>query len=210
MTRGCAALVASGVINALVWVLVPWILAGHRAQVGETLVVSVSPVRIEHRAAARHGRRAAAAPAGPATPSLQPPTGWAKQNIGNEGMLAAALWLDWTKQTAEFVPRVFLWQRQVTTPDGRAPSLQEAVADVLATISDEGDRLYASRPQAVCSGTRPGWFLSYDKPDEDPPIHVDDTLYMAGDMVFRATYVRPMNQPEDSRARDALNTLCKA
>ncbi|MGZ3563728.1 MAG: hypothetical protein ACXVAS_18130, partial [Vulcanimicrobiaceae bacterium] len=92
----------------------------------------------------------------------------------------ASLWLDWSKQTAEFVPRVFLWQRQITDPDASKPSLQSAVQDVLDIIHSEGDKLYTSEPQRVCEGTRPGWFLSYDKPEDEPPIHVEDTLYVAG------------------------------
>ncbi|MGZ3563873.1 MAG: hypothetical protein ACXVAS_18880, partial [Vulcanimicrobiaceae bacterium] len=75
-------------------------------------------------------------------------------------------------------------------------------------IHSEGDKLYTSEPQRVCEGTRPGWFLSYDKPEDEPPIHVEDTLYVAGNTIYRATYVRPTDQLEDVKAREALNTLC--
>ena len=219
-TRLLCSLLASAMVNIFAWTGIA--LSTHtlpyattkRQQSRETLIVSSSTVHIERRIVRRRQSPASAPPAErvapvlPVTPSLYLPRSWTKQDTGNEGMLNVALWLDWTKQTAEFVPRVFLWQRQLTDPDGRRASLKDAVQDILTTLHAEGDKLYASNPQRVCDGTQPGWFLSYDKPEDDPPVHIDDTLFVAGDTVFRATYVRPVGQPEDPKTRDALNSLC--
>jgi len=205
-------------LNIVVWTGVAWyaglaLYIALKAEPRERFVTSATSIRIERQAVLKRQlprsppQAHRAAPAQTETPSLSLPSGWSKQDIGNEGAQNAVLWLDWKRQTAEFVPRVFLWQRQVTAYE-RRPSLRDAVEDVVTNIRGEGDKLYASRPEKVCNGTRPGWFLSYDKPEDDPPIHIDDTLYVAGDTIYRATYVRPAGQPEDTRTRRALNSLC--
>jgi hypothetical protein len=217
--RLLCSLLASTVLNVFAWTVVTWNAhispnaAPEEEQARETLRVSVASIRVERRSLQRHqpkslSSRSYVAPVVSPVPSLSLPSNWTKQDTGNEGMLNVSLWLDWTKQTAEFVPRVFLWQRQMTDPEGRRATLQDAVNDVLSTIHSEGDRLYASNPERVCDGTRRGWFLSYDKPEDQPPIHIDDTLFVVDDTVYRATYVRPASQPEDEKARAALDSLC--
>jgi hypothetical protein len=210
-------LVFSVILNTVVWLAATWqahapTFAASRARPPETLVVSTSTIHLERPHTGPRHSQPAVTP-NPLGPSLSLSAGWSKQDEGREGIRgaqAATLWLDWSKQTPEFVPRVFLWQRQAMDSDGdpRKPSLQGAVQDVLDTLHDEGDKLYASAPQRLCGGTRPGWFLSYDKPEDDPPLHVEDTLYVLGDTVYRATYIRPADQPEDRKARDALDSLC--
>lgn len=209
--------VASAILNILVWAAVAWLaqVAFHAAlkeQPREQIAVT-SSVRIERRMQLRPQRakpqhRARAEQALPEGPSLSVPSGWEKHDIGHEGMQDAALWLDWSKQTAEFVPRVFLWQKPMMDEDGRRLSLREAVHDVVAYLRDEGDKLFESRAQLVCGGRRLGWFLSYDKPEDDPPVHIDDIFLMDGNTVYRATYARPIAQKEDVRTRRALNSLC--
>jgi hypothetical protein len=90
----------------------------------------------------------------------------------------------------------------------RGPSLQDAVQDVLASLRARDAKVYISKAQRVCSGRRPGWFFSYVKPSEDRPLHYDETLFMAGDTIYRATYIRRDDQPEDTKTREGLNTLC--
>jgi hypothetical protein len=207
-------LVVSTIVNAVAWTAVTWqahppSFIASKQRAGERLIVSTTAIHLQLQ---RHARpKVTPVPAitpNPEGPSLSMPSKWSKQDEGREGLRNATLWLDWSNQTAEFVPRVFMWQREVTDPYASRPSLQDAVDDVLGTIHEEGDRLYASEPQRLCGGTRPGWFLAYEKPSEDPPIRVEDTLYVLGDTIYRATYVRPAGQPEDRQAREALNTLC--
>jgi hypothetical protein len=179
----------------------------------ETVIVSSSSVRIEHRTVL-HPPRLRAAP--PPTTSLSPPQpaslslppGWAQQDYGNKAATDTTLWLDWTKQRGTFVPRVFLWQRKAQAGYMRRPSLQDAVGDVLASLRAANVKIYASKAQQVCRGKRPGWFFSYVKPWDDPPAHIDETLFMAGDTIYRATYIRAAGQPEDTKTREGLNTLC--
>lgn len=179
----------------------------------ETLVESPSPIRIERRSVPRPQRTL---PAQPLLASLSPPQpaalslppAWAKQDFGNKAATDTTVWLDWTKQTADFVPRVFLWQMKAVARYMRRPSLQDAVQDVLSSLRAEEAKIYANKAQRVCGGQRPGWYFSYVKPGEDPPLHFDETLFAAGETIFRATYIRPADQPEDTKTREALNTLC--
>lgn len=208
--------IASAALNILVWATVAWLarveFSTATAEQPRERIAAATPVQIERRIAPEqqratpHGRARAMQPA--LGPSLSVPSGWEKHDIGHEGMQEAALWLDWSKQTSDFVPRVFLWQKPMVADDGRRLSLREAVRDVVAYLHDEGDKLFENRAQRVCGGRRLGWFLSYDKPEDDPPVHIDDVFLMDGDTVYRATYARPVHQREDPRTRRALNTLC--
>lgn len=155
----------------------------------------------------KHKRRRGTVPAPPVVASLSVPPGWERQDFGNVAETEVTLWLDWKKQTANFVPRLFLWQKK-EEPDMPEPSLQEAVQNVLSTLRNEDDELYTSKAQRVCRGERPGWFVSYVKREDDPPMHFDETLFVANGTIYRATYIRPADQPEDAQAREALNTLC--
>ena len=202
----------------------------------ETLMVSSSSIRIERRTVPQPQRRPNVArvpqpkpqppkpppqpqrmvSAPPQTASLSPPQpaalslppSWAKQDFGNKAATDTTLWLDWTKQSGTFVPRVFLWQTKAVGGYMRGASLQDAVQDVLASLRAADAKVHTSKAQRVCSGKRPGWFFSYVKAWDDPPLHFDETLFMAGDTIYRATYIRPADQPEDTKAREALNTLC--
>jgi hypothetical protein len=144
----------------------------------------------------------------PQPAALALPPGWAKQDFGNKAATDTTVWLQWTKQRGAFVPRVFLWQRKADPLYMRRPTLQDAVQDVLTTLRAHDAKLYTSKAQRLCGGERPGWFFSYVKPDDDPPAHFDETLFFAGDTIYRATYIRPADQPEDTTTREALNTLC--
>lgn len=202
----------------LIWAMVAWLARLEfytvLAERPRERIAATSPVRIEHRVPpapqqtkAQHHARHVVEPSAQG-PSLSVPSGWEKHDIGHEGMQDAALWLDWSKQTAEFVPRVFLWQKPMISDDGRRLSLRETVHDVVAYLHDEGDKVFENRAQRVCGGRRLGWFLSYDKPEDDPPVHIDDVFLLDGATVYRATYARPIEQREDVRTRRALNSLC--
>lgn len=88
------------------------------------------------------------------------------------------------------------------------PSLHDGVQKILATLHGENAKIYASKAQQVCNGQRAGWFLSYMKPGDEPPLHFDEALYMAGDTIYRAIYIRAVGQPEDAKTRNSLTTLC--
>jgi len=135
-------------------------------------------------------------------------SGWARQDFGYLETTEAAVWLDWTKQSARWVPRVFLWRFKPGEAYMRRPSLKDTIHEILSSLRDEGAKVSISKAQAVCGGQRLGWFLSYVKPADDPPLQFDDTLFMAGEAIYRATYIRAAGQPEDSKTREALNTLC--
>ena len=146
------------------------------------------------------------APPQPATLAL--PAGWSKQDFGFLGTTDATIWLDRSKHRGKWIPRVFLWDKKVEPGYMQRPSMHDVIKDILASLHDEHAVMYASRPHRVCNGLRSGWFLSYSKPEDDPPLHFDETLFMANDTIYRATYIRGADQPEDSKAREALNTLC--
>jgi hypothetical protein len=102
---------------------------------------------------------------------------------------------------------VFVWQMPAKPAYMRPPSLSDAVRQILATLAQDA-RISASRPARVCSGEREGWFFSYVKPDDDPPLHYDETVLMSGTSIYRAIYIRAVDQPEDETTRAALSSLC--
>ena len=118
------------------------------------------------------------------------------------------VWMDFKKARGAFVPQVMLWHVNAAFLSG--PSLHDAVGDIVESLRAQGAKVYVSKAQRVCGGKRLGWFLSYEKAHSDPPWQFEDTLYMAGDTVYRATYSRPDGQVEDKQTRAALNTLCPA
>lgn len=196
--------------------LSPHLSSFHRAPAQEPreALLPALPVHIEHPTAAKSRRATSAelqtlsglSPPQPAALTL--PHGWAKQDFGNKASSDTAVWLDWTKRRTAFVPRVFLWQRKAETPYMRPPSLRDAVDDVVASLQAKDVRIYASKAQRVCSGTRPGWFFAYVNLDDDPPVELEETVFFARGTIYRATYIRPANEPEDPATREALNTLC--
>jgi hypothetical protein len=195
----------------------------------ERLMVTPSSMRIEHPLAAPPQHRPEIARASRAQPrppdtwtatqdpvsapsqgaSISLPPDWQKQDYGNMAATDIKIYLDWTKQSANFVPRVTLWQMQAADPYMRRPSLQDAIQAVSSTVRAGGTKIDVSKAQRVCGGERRGWFFSYLDTTEDPALRVEETLFAAGDTVYRATYLRPADQPEDPKARAALNTLCQ-
>jgi hypothetical protein len=147
---------------------------------------------------------------GPPPPaSLALPSGWSRQDLAFLGTTSTAEWLDWThsKKTDKWVPRIFLWQMNAKPGYMRRPTLDDAVKQILDTLHDDA-RMQTSRAQLVCNGERRGWFFSYVKPEDDPPLHFEETVYMSGEKIYRAIYIRSVDQPEDPQTRAALNTLC--
>jgi hypothetical protein len=195
----------------------------------ERVMVSPSSIRVERRTVPRPQRRPNIARVPRPKPQPPPsqwraqgtvsapsqggsislPPDWAMQDYGNKAATDVKVWLDWTKQSANFVPRVMLWQMQAADPYMRRPSLQDSVQDVVTSLRARGTKIDASKAQRVCGGERPGWFFSYLDTSGDPPLRVEETLIAVGETVYRATYLRPADQPEDPKAREALNTLCQ-
>jgi hypothetical protein len=145
-------------------------------------------------------------PPQPATLAL--PHGWTKQDFGFLDTIETTEWLDWKHQSAKWVPRVFLWKWKVKTGYMSRPTLPDTIKQIIETLHNEGAKLYASNAEQVCDGQRPGWYLSYEKTSDTPPIRFDETLYMTGETVYRAMYLRAADQPEDAQTRKALDTLC--
>ncbi len=140
------------------------------------------------------------------TATLKVPVNWDKQDFANGAAADTTLWLDFRKARGAVVPRVFLLQLKTTYLSG--PTLQDAVHDILGNLRAQGARVHVSKATRLCGGRRLGWLLTYRKPNDDPPLQFVDTLYVAGDTVYRATYSRPDGQPEDEKTRVALSTLC--
>jgi len=176
----------------------------------------VSATQSKHRhprppaARAKPSRDLSGAPSMSFTPNevakLKVPVNWDKQDFANGAAADTTLWLDFRKARGAIVPRVFLLHLKTTYLSG--PTLQDAVHDIRENLRSEGATVYVSKAQMVCGGKRLGWLLSYRKPNDDPPLQFVDTLYVAGDTVYRATYSRPDGQPEDAKTRAALSTLC--
>jgi hypothetical protein len=217
--RLLCSLLASIALNAIAWITLtsPARLSFSRsfeAQAPREIVqVTIAKVRIEHRAVRVPKPPAAASPArsalrGSQEATIDLPPGWSGENFGDTETTHVTMWLDWKEQTADFVPRVFLWQVRAPAEYMREATLRDAVRSVLDSLSAEGDAVHASRPQLLCDGKRRGWFFSYDKPGDSPPMHVDETLFLASGTIYKATYIRPAGAPEDRTTRNALYSLC--
>ncbi len=205
---------ASVLVNSIAWTTLSGNLSFSHVEnePRETLRISFLPIRIERRqtrfTASSSTQQPTVVLAPPQPASLYLPPHWARQDFGYLAASDTTTWLDWSKQSAKWVPRVFLWQRKMEGGYMQRPSLQSTVAEILSTLRAQDAKVYTSRPQRVCRGQRFGWFLSYVKPGDDPPLHFEETLFMAGATVYRATYIRAAGQPEDPETREALNTLC--
>lgn len=170
-------------------------------------VAKLQPPKIRHRP--KPGSAAPEpmlAPPPPATLAL--PQGWTRQDFGFLGTTETAEWLNWKKQTARWVPRIFVWRIKAEEGYMTRSTLKDAVNEMLSSLHDEGAKVYESRAQRVCGGQRDGWFLSYVKPEDDPPLHLEETIFMDGQTIYRATYIRAADQEEDRQSREALYTLC--
>lgn len=211
-------LLGSVVVNIAMWVaLAAYLFPLPRAQSQqprEIFKISSVTLHVERRTVRRPQPRVAYEPADntemapPQPATLALPSGWSKQDFGFLATTDATIWLDRSEHRGKWIPRVFLWDKKIEPGYMQRPSMHDEIKDILASLHDEHAIMYASRAHRVCNGLRPGWFLSYSKPDDDPPLHFDETLYMAGDTIYRATYIRAVDQAEDSKARDALDTLC--
>ncbi len=226
------AFLASAALNLVAWTVAPLVGNGPPGP-SETLAVVTTRIRIEHRPkptptpkpsptpkpfrppTPKFRRHHNATPAGPVSPPMMAqialPGNWKQAYMGSARVndRDVRLWLDWSHQSKEFVPRIFLWHRVIDAMDPREVSLQDAVNGVVQQLKDEGGvEFQIDRPERVCGGRYPGWFLSYNKLDGDPKIHVDDMLLVANYNIYRATYVRTLDEPENPETREALHSLC--
>jgi len=225
---------ASAALNLIAWGAAAWLGNPVHSTAHEVLAITTTHVRIEHRPPptptpkplptpartprphVRHYRpHRNAIPAGPMTPPIAPtlslPKNWQTTYMGSARVndRSIRLWVDWSHQSAEFVPRIFLWHRAIDALDPREVTLRDAVNGILDQLKNEGGVIfYANRPERACSGRYPGWYLSYTKTDGDPKIHIDDMLLIAHYNIYRATYVRTLDEPEDPKTRAALRSLC--
>ena len=219
---------ASIVLNLIAWTAAIWL--GDPIRTGtpsEVLAMQTTRVRMEHAAPPtprptpapkvlpRPRARGDAVAVKPVTPPIRPtlslPHNWQTTYMGSAGVndRDVRLWLDWSHQSAEFVPRIYLWHRTIDALDPRAVTLHDAVDGIVTQLKNEGRVVfYANRPEQVCGGRYPGWFLSYDKRDGDPKIHIDDMLLIAHNSIYRATYVRTLDEAENPKTREALHSLC--
>ena len=219
---------ASAVLNLIAWMAAIWLGNPIRNSApAEILAIQTTPVRMERAAPPTPAPTPAPKPSPryrphrsviavePITPPLRPtlslPRNWQTTYMGSAGVndRDVRLWLDWSHQSAEFVPRIYLWHRTIDALDPREVTLRDAVDGVVAQLKNEGSVIfYADRPERVCGGRYPGWFLSYDKRDGDPKIHVDDMLLIAHNTIYRATYVRTLDEAENHPTQQALHSLC--
>jgi hypothetical protein len=183
----------------------------HAADETRELVLSSSPIRIEHRARTKPKARVREqeSVASPQSPTVKLPAGWSKADFGYGASTETTVYLDWTKQSKNFVSHTLVAKLKDSDGYVKAGSLQAAVRDRLAGLRAGAATVNVSEPARVCHGTRPGWFFSYTKLWDDPPLHFDESLFIADGVVYMAVYMHAADQPEDQRTRKALTSLCK-
>jgi len=134
------------------------------------------------------------------------PPNWATQDLANGAAADTSLWLDFKHAKGAFVPRVFILHLKATYLSG--PSLRDAVHDITESLTPDGIAVSDSKAQRVCNATRDGWYLAYERPDDDLPGQYENIIFVDGDTVYRVIYSRPDGQGEDPATRAALDTVC--
>jgi hypothetical protein len=205
--------VGSAILNVFAWSAFLAYLSMQIHAPGETreLVLSSSPIRIEHRPQRKPKVRArgTASVASSQSPAVKLPAGWDKQDFGYVDLNDVTVYLDWTKQSKNFVSHVLATTLKDSDGDIKVASLQAAVRERLEGLRAGAATVNVSEPARICHGKRPGWFFSYTKLWDDPPLHFDESLFIANGAVHLVVYMRAADQPEDQRTRKALMNLCK-
>ena len=134
------------------------------------------------------------------------PVQYDTQDLGNGAASDVSKYVDFSKAKGAFVPQVWLVQLKTSYLSG--PTLRDAVHDIVTSLQPDGAKISASKPQRVCHGKYPAWFLSYSQPDQDLPGQYENILFLDGDTMYRVMYSRPLGQPEDPKTRKAMNALC--
>lgn len=205
-------LLGSAILNVFTWSAFFAYLSMRNHAAGETreLVLSSSPIRIEHPAQTKPKIRvrgeASVAPS--QSPMVKLPAGWDEQDFGYVDLTDTAVYLDWTKQSKNFVSHLLVAKLKGSDGYIEAGSLQAAVRDRLAGLRAGGATVNVSEAARVCHGTRPGWFFSYTKLWDDPPLHFDESLFIANGTVYMAVYMHAADRPGDQRTIKALTSLC--
>jgi hypothetical protein len=204
---------ASAILNVFAWsaFLTYLSLQNHAPDETRELVLSSSPIRIEHRAQRKPkvSARGRAAAASSQSPAVKLPAGWDKQDFGYVDLNDATVYLDWTKQSKNFVSHVIVTTLKDSDGDVKVGSLQAAVRERLDGLRAGAATVNVSEPARICHGRRPGWFFSYTKLWDDPPLHFDESLFITNGAVHMVVYMRAADQPEDRRTLKALKNLCK-
>jgi hypothetical protein len=139
---------------------------------------------------------------------LKMPITYDTQDLANGAASDVSKYVDFSKAKGAFVPQVWLVHLKTSYLSG--PTLQDAVHDIVASLAPDGAKISASKPQRVCHGKYPAWFLSYSQPDQDLPGQYENILFVEGDTMYRVMYSRPLGRPEDPQTRAAMNALCPA
>jgi hypothetical protein len=137
---------------------------------------------------------------------LKMPVEYDTQDLANGAASDVSKYVDFYKAKGAFVPQVWLVHLKTSYLSG--PTLQDAVHDIVASLGPDGAKISASKPQRICRGKYPAWFLSYSQPDQDLPGQYESILFVEGDTMYRVMYSRPLGQPEDPQTRAAMNALC--
>ncbi len=138
--------------------------------------------------------------------ALKMPLRYDTQDLANGAASDISKYVDFSKAKGAFVPQVWLVHLNVSYLSG--PKLQDAVHDIVASLAPDGAKITASKPQRVCHGKYPAWFLSYAQPTQDLPGQYESILFVEGDTMYRVMYSRPLGQPEDPETRASMNALC--
>ena len=137
---------------------------------------------------------------------LKIPLSYDTQDLANGAASDVSKYVDFSKAKGAFVPQVWLVHLKTSYLSG--PTLHDAVHDIVTSLEPDGAKISVSKPQRVCHGKYPAWFLSYSQPGQDLPGQYENILFLQGGTMYRVMYSRPLGQPEDPKTRAAMNALC--
>lgn len=131
-----------------------------------------------------------------------PPAGWiARMRQESGGIASLGFWISPSGGGDENISVV-----TQAIPEGMKP--QEFVALTLQGLQRSVSNVRAFRATRICNGNMDGWYAESDATVGIREITAEQTIGLAGNQSYIATYTRPQRGAENVAARRALDSLC--
>jgi hypothetical protein len=137
---------------------------------------------------------------------LRSPNSWIeeKRNDGSDGMRTLGYWVPPGSNAGE----EWLSVASQGIPVGLAPEQFAAITRQNLERSIGEQNVHIFRPDRICNGTQNGWYAESVAAVGLTRVVAEQTIGVAGNDSYIATYSRPEGSVEDADARRALYSLC--
>lgn len=142
-------------------------------------------------------------PSATATRAVVPPSHWIeKQAKSTNDVATLGYWVAPSSSYETF---------QVVTQSIPGSMLPSQYADMTMRSLENAigaKNVRAFRTEQICNGRANGWYIESSVTSGATSVITEQTLGVTSGASYIATYRRPANSPEDTAARQALDTLC--